>query len=361
MKYIIQATCLLFISFSFAFSQEEGSLEETLQNLSADAAGSYLNPIGSGFGADLNAGWFHKAPQDEKFGFDLEVGFVFMGSQFPSDATHFSTQGNFKFSSAEAEQILSSDPNWASLPGSLQDEFKQILASQAFEVRMEGATIIGPEEDKITITFPGQTITEPNSQQQIIVEDQVVELPGGGFKDLANLELLPMATPQLSIGTIYGTQATFRYLPDVPLNDDLGNFKYFGFGLQHNPAAWLPVPLPLDVSAGFFTQQLKIGKLFKTNTTAFGLNASKQFGFEALNVTPYAGFMLESSTMEVTYDFIVNSPSGPLTQEVNFEIEGKNTSRLTLGLSIRFLIINLNADYNIGKYNNVSVGINFAI
>ncbi len=361
MRYFNLFFCMLFLLFSAGFSQEEKSLTETLQNLSADAASSYLGPIGSGFGANLNAGWFHKAPQDEKFGFDLELGFVFMGSQFPDDATHFSTSGKFKFSSTEAEEILSVDPNWASLPTAVQDEFKEILASQAFDVNMEGATIIGSEDDPITITFPGQTITEPNSGQEITVEDQTVVLPVAGFKNLADAKMLPMMAPQFSIGTIYGTQATFRYLPDVQLDADLGKFSYFGFGIQHNPAAWLPVPLPLDVSAGFFTQSLKIGKLFTTSTTAFGLNASKQFGFEALNITPYAGFMLESSTMEVTYDFIVNSPSGPITQKINFEIEGANKTRLTIGLSIRFLIININADYNIGKYNNFSAGINFAI
>jgi Family of unknown function (DUF6588) len=123
------------------------------------------------------------------------------------------------------------------------------------------------------------------------------------------------------------------------------------------------MPLPLDVSAGFFTQTLKIGDIFKTKTTAFGLNASKQFGFDALNITPYAGFMLESSKMEVNYDFIVDrGPElDPIVQKVEFEIEGENTSRITLGLSIRFLIINLNADYNIGKYNNFSAGITIAI
>ena len=125
--------------------------------------------------------------------------------------------------------------------------------------------------------------------------------------------------------------------------------------------AWLPVKMPLDVSAGFFTQSMEIGDLFKTSAVAFGLNASRQFGYEALNITPYAGFMIESSTMQVKYDFVIDTPTGLQSQKINFEIDGENVTRLTMGFSIRFLIINLNADYNIGQYNNFSLGINFAI
>jgi Family of unknown function (DUF6588) len=354
---------MIFLFVNISFSQEEGSLEQTLQNLSADAAAGYLSPIASGFGANLNAGWFHKAPQDKILGFDFEVGFIFMGSQFPSDATSFSTSGQFNFSNKEAEQILSADPNWGNLTDAIRNDFIKQLTSRAFDVTMEGATIIGSPDENITITFPGQTITEPTSGQSIIVEDQQVVLPVAGFKDLANAEILPMLAPQISLGTVYGTQVTVRYLPEAELDPDLGSFKYFGYGLQHNPAAWLPLSLPLDVSASFFTQTLKIGDIFKTKTTAFGLNASKQFGFDALNITPYAGFMLESATMEVNYNFIVDrGPTlEPIVQKVKFEIEGENTSRITLGLSIRFLIVNLNADYNIGKYNNFSAGITIAI
>jgi len=191
------------------------------------------------------------------------------------------------------------------------------------------------------------------------VQSDSEELNVGGFLEQA--EFIPLMAPQLSIGTIFGTVATFRYLPTITLNDDLGEFSYFGFGLQHNPAAWLPLEMPVDVSAGLFTQNLKIGDMFKTSAVAFGINASKQFGYEALNVTPYAGFMIESSTMQVSYDFVVDTPTGPNPQKINFDIDGENVTRFTMGLSIRLLIINLNADYNIGQYNNFSLGINLAI
>ncbi len=353
---------LFMVVFSLPLmAQTSGSLEQTLQSLTEDAARSYLNPVASGFGADLNGGWFHRAADDDMLGFDIELGLVAMAARFPTTATHFSNSGQFRFSQNQARQILSSDNNWNNLTTDQQNSLVSLFVSQDFSVGMEGATIIGASDDYFTIHFPGQTITDPTTGGSVSVPDQDVQLQIGGFGDLAQLDYVPLAAPQFSLGTVFGTMATLRYLPDVELQNDLGKMTYSGFGLQHNPAAWLPVPLPVDVSLSYFSQSLKIGSLFKTNTTAFGINISKQFGFDALNLTPYAGYMIESSTMNVQYDFVVDSPAGPLSQHINFDITGANTSRITFGLGIRFLIININADYNIGEYNSVSAGVFLAI
>jgi len=340
---------------------QEATLEQTLQNLSESAASSYLSPIGSAFGANLNAGWFHRAPDPQVFGFDIEIGVVAMAAQFPTGAEHFKTNGTFRFSTDQATEILSTDPNWNSLPTSVQNDFLKQVTGTDFAVEMEGATIIGAADDYITIRFPGQTITEDKSGQSVTVDDQDVVLPVGGFKDLAQADMLPMLAPQFSLGTVMGTAATLRYLPAAEIDPQLGAFQYFGFGLQHNPDAWLPVPLPFDVAVGFFTQTMTIGDLFTAKATSFGLNASYKLGFEALNITPYAGYMIESSTMDVSYKYVVDTPVGPIPQKINFTLEGENTSRITLGLSIRFLVVNINADYNIGAYNNFSAGVYFAL
>ncbi len=361
MRFLILLFTLAFILNVHAQNSEDGSLEQTLQQLSSSAASAYLTPIGSAFGANLNAGWFHKAPDPQMFGFDIEIGVVAMAAQFPSGAEHFQESGSFRFSQSQAQSILSSSSDWNSLPADVQSDFLTLMASQDFSVEMEGATIIGASDDYITIRFPGQTITESNSGQSVTVDDQEVVLPIGGFKDLAQSDMLPMAAPQLTLGTIMGTSATLRYLPAAELNPDLGALQYIGYGVQHNPDAWLPVPLPFDLAAGFFTQTMTIGDLFTATTTSYGLNASIKLGWEALNITPYAGYMIEKSTMAVSYDYIVDSPAGPISQKINFDLEGENTSRITLGVSIRFLVVNINADYNIGAYNNFSAGVFFAL
>lgn len=338
--------------FSALFAQGE-SLEETLQQLSEDAAMEYVSPISSAFGSDLNGGWFHKVPQAVKMGFNLELGLVGMGTFFPDASKSFSVSGQFRFSEDEAKQLVSGQP------ASVQDELVTQLTSKYYTVGISGATVIGSEDDHVTVLFPEQTFTVNGSNYT--VPTQSVDLGFGGFQDLADLGFLPLASPQVSIGTLYGTQATFRYLPSLTLNSDLGKLNYFGFGIQHNPAVWLSKPIPVDVALSFFTQKLTVGDIFESKATAFGLNVGKRFGTALLNVTPYAGFMFESADMEVTYTYSVVIPSGTYQEEIKFKLEGENKNRAVLGLSLRLLAINLNADYNFSKYDSFTAGLTFGL
>lgn len=362
---------ILFVVFCLhplpAADNGDKSLKETLQTLSEDAARSYLSPISSAFGTDLNAGWFHRAPKAKLLGFTFELGFVGMGAFFPDDSKSFSTNGSFRFSESEAIKLVLNDPNTSVTYDQLdfiQRAVVDKITREYFNVSMSGATIIGSSDEKIQITFEEKTFTNvENTGQDFTVPEQIVVLPVAGFKELANISFLPLMSPQFSVGTVLGTKATFRWLPSVKLQDDLGDFTYFGFGIEHNPGIYLPTVLPLDLSLSFYTQQMDVGELFKTTTTSFGINASKQFGIRIFNVTPYAGFMFEKAKMQVSYDFVVNVP-GALEPElipVNFELESKNKNRLILGVNLMLLLFNINADYNIGQYNSFSVGIHFAI
>jgi len=338
---------------------EGEELKEFIEGLSMDAASKYVAPIVSAFGANLNGGWFHKAPSSKIFGLNIEVGVVGMGTFYPKGEEYlsFDTSGDFRFNSEQAGELVAG----LFLPAIVEDALIDEIAGTEFTVGISGATVIGAVDDYIEISFSGADITfiDPTTglERTETVGAQVITLPIGGFETISDLSFLPFIAPQLSVGTIFGTRVTFRYLPSITISEEFGKFKYFGFGIQHNPGVLLPTPLPLDVSVGFFTQTLEIGTLFKAKTTAFGLNASKRLGVGPINITPYAGFMLEKSNIDITYDFIVD------TQEINvaFELEGENRSRLTLGLSIRLLMLNFNADYNIGKYNSVTVGVMFTI
>jgi hypothetical protein len=106
---------------------------------------------------------------------------------------------------------------------------------------------------------------------------------------------------------------------------------------------------------------LEAGSVFKTKATAFGVNASKRLGWGFLNLTPYGGFMVESSSMTFTYDYFVDTPAGKVPQKVEFELTGENKTRVTAGLSIKVLIVNINADYSWAKYNSASIGLMFII
>ncbi len=293
MKKNLLIVCLaILVASTSLFAQDEG-IESTLKKMAGDAAKGYVQPIVTGFGANLNGGWFHKAPKSKIFGIDLEVGLVAMGTFTTDENKTFEANGAFKFSGgpvntgtkSQAENIASGISNWSLLPAAQQQAIVDKISSTEFTVSIKGPTIVGTKQDTMKITFPGQTITANSINHT--VPTQVITLDGvTGVMDGA--AMIPLAAPQFSIGTVFGTQATFRYLPEVEIDKEIGKFKYFGFGIQHNPGIWFPNPLPIDLAASFFTQNLKVGTVFETKATAFGINASKQFGFAFLNVTPYA-------------------------------------------------------------------------
>ncbi|MDP2360690.1 MAG: hypothetical protein Q8O14_08045 [bacterium] len=340
------------------------TLEETLNDLSADAAAQYVAPISSALGANLNSGWFHRAPKADKLGFNLEAGVALMGSFFPTDASHFDVQGQFRFSNGQAGQLVDEyERTEGYLPASVRNELVRQLTGQNSTVRISGATVIGAPTDSVTVAFGGDTYTAFGNPYTLPAYD--LKLPFGGFGGLADISLLPFVAPQLTLGTFYGTQFTLRYLPAVELDSDLGEFKYLGFGIQHNPAVWLDMKLPVDVAASLFTQSIQVGDIFDCSSFALGLNASKTFGWRFLNLTPYAGLMYEDASMKVSYDFIVEvptdvDPAGQVVQPVSLDLASDNTMRLTLGTNIRLGIINWNLDYSIATYSAVSMGVSLA-
>lgn len=366
-----------------AAQDEEGELEESLKELTESAASAYFGPVVTPFGMNLNGGWFHKAPPAKIFDLDLELGVVGMATFLPDDVdTTFSvTDQNFTFSLSQAElltEFIFSDPAYSGLPAAVQSAIQQELINQItgqeFTVGISGATIVGLEEDTIKIDFSEETfdVDVPGYTGSVPVPAQQLDLGFGGLSFLADISFIPLAAPQLGFGTVFGTRATIRYIPTVDLSsippfslfleEELGKISYFGLGLQHNPGVFFPTPLPVDVAVAFYTQTLKIGADFlEVKTTAWGLNASKQLGIGPINITPYAGFMLEKSTIDIAYQYEIEGVGTPQEIPIKLHFEGENKSRLTLGLSLRLLLFNINADYNIGKYNSYTVGFMFAL
>ncbi len=363
-----------------AFAQdhdgEEGEIEETLKQLTQQAATEYIAPIITPIGMDLNGGWFHKTPPATKFGLSLELGAVGMITLIPDDVekTFSVTDTTFKLSDQQTSDLVSAlGIGDATVEQALFDHIKD----QNFTVTIHGPNIMGSSDEEIKIDFSGTdvTFTDPNTllSRTETLDAYTWSLGFGGIGFLESLSFLPTAAPQLSIGTVLGTRATFRIMPTVEissippfslfLDEEFGKLSYFGWGLQHNPGVFLPTPLPLDLAVAFYTQTFKIGEeFFKVKTTAFGINASKKLGIGPINITPYAGFMLEKSTIDIAYTYEVESLLGsPQEIDIALHFEGENRSRIILGLSLKLLLFNFNADYNIGKYKSFTFGFMFSM
>lgn len=370
LKKIVLLSVLLVAVIGFINAE---SLAETLESLSGSAGKAYVNPMVTAFGSDMNSGWFHKAPADSTFSWDLEFGLVSMGTMFTSKDETFNVEGNFSFTREQAVEMAAQyegDPHYDAL-------IEQIIR-QTFVVNIYGPTITGPayddngtpdnpddDENSVVVEFPSQDVTfmDGGVEYTRSLDTYQKALGVGGL--LTDLPFLPLAAPQLSIGTVYGTQLSFRFLPQVELTPEIGKLKYIGFGIQHNPAVWLPMEIPLSVALSFFTQNMEIGDIAEAVTSTVGFNVSRTFGAKLLSVTPYAGVAWEASKMKFHYDYPIEFEEGGVVVEslpINFEVDGKNSSRLTAGLSFRLGLVNLNADYSFAQYPSASagVGLNFS-
>jgi len=126
-----------------------------------------------------------------------------------------------------------------------------------------------------------------------------------------------------------------------------------GFGLSHSIDQYFPLPIPLlpQLSAGFMYQTFKVEDLIKSTHTAFSLRLSKSVPL----LTVYVGAQVESSNMDLTFQ------EAGIGVPVKLELEGENGFRYTGGFRFSiFPLIGINADYSVGEYSAINVGLNFS-
>ncbi len=349
-RYRWTTVAALFLFIFTVSNSNAQDLEETLSNLSSDAAQSYVAPIVNGFGSNLNSGWFAYAPEATRLGFTLRARIVGTGTFFSSDDETFSATGSFRYNSQQADAILA---NSGITPGSAGYQVaKAELLSKEWMVAFSGPTIIGSESEYLRVRFNGGTV----GGQQVQPYEEVIEEVYGY---LDGLSLFPSGNVQLTVGTVMGTDFVFRWFPSIDLQD-LGKFTFYGFGAIHNTNVWLKNPLPVDLSIGGFYQSLEVGDVFESSATKFGIYASKTFG-AVFAVTPYIGLSTESSTTTVAYDYNFDTPSGSETARVEFDLEGENSIGFAAGLSFKLAVVNLNIDYKASKTGTITAGLSFGV
>lgn len=347
---MIRKTVYLFAALVmlFSFTAKAQTLEETLSKLASTAGKAYVAPIISAFGSNLNSGWVSSVPSASKVGFHLDIKIAAMGSFFSDENKIFNTSGKFLFISSQVDQILSSSNITTSNP--MYSTLKTELLKTEFDVNFSGPTIVGSKNQFLKINFPGKKVTVQNQEFTLSPKNfDVAEVKG--FLD--ELPALPTAAPQITVGTVMGTNVSVRYLPDVDIQD-LGKFTFFGIGAIHNPGVWFANPLPVDIGVGYFTQKMKVGDIFESTANQFGLYVSKTFGV-VISITPYAGMVSENSKTTVSYDYQLD-PSIPKSK-LKFELEGENTTGFVVGFNLHLAAININADYKIAKTKTASAGI----
>jgi hypothetical protein len=278
-------------------ASSQTDLETTLKQYNSETVKGYIQPLADMFGANMQAGFYHSAA-------------------IPSSGFHFSLQ------------II----GMGSLLDDSQREFTAPTPSGWNPASFKTATIFGGKGTEVTnAAAPG--------------------LKYRGSDGIFNTKFVPLAAPQITIGSVFGTEASFRFVPIPKMSE--GKFpsgSLWGVGLRHSISQYIDNS-PLDIAVGGFMSSFTFGDLIDFKGYSFGVQASKEFSILIL----YGGVNYEKSDMNLKYT-TTDPNAQPL---VNINLGGANNFRATVGAGLSLWIIHLFADANFGSVTNFSAGIGF--
>jgi len=172
---------------------------------------------------------------------------------------------------------------------------------------------------------------------------------------------MPAAAPQIEVGTFLGTDVMFRFVPAISIStEEIGRFGLKGAGIRHSISQYFP-SLPFHLAVQGAVQQLFFDdnddeSIIKLNTWALNVQASKKFGI----LTLYGGLQAEDSNVKVTYTFEQSALEefaelDPF--EVDLNLDGANTVRAIVGISVAAGPVHLSTDVNLGSVKSASFGL----
>lgn len=312
---------------------------------------AYLKPLPSGFGADINSGWFMNATPHSTLGFDIQI------------------RGAIAF-------VPSSDQSF-----------------DINELNLQRVELADGEPSSISPTVSG----EDNSGPNIVVEDEDGEqlaefaLPSG-----SGYNIVPAPMLQASLGIVKDTDVTVRFIPKSE-TDDI-EYGMLGFGVKHGINQWLPGGnvLPVDLTVFFGYTNIDVNGILDLqpdpgaqpnpfNADAANANFDDQAAKISLStftakalvgkslpfISVYGGIGYETATMdvEVVGDYpVAVDPGIPVTTSfydvisdpVGYEEDGNNKFSLLAGANFKLAFFNIFAEYTLADYSVVNAGIGFS-
>ncbi|MBI5324050.1 MAG: hypothetical protein HZB41_02000 [Ignavibacteriae bacterium] len=211
----------------------------------------------------------------------------------------------------------------------------------------------------------------------------------------ANMNVILAGVPQIEIGALWGTELLIRYIPQVNMGENIGDFTFWGFGLKHSISQYFDKRY-FDLATQIVYQGTKLkNKVGYTNSDLkaegtfwdFNLHASKAFLDDMLNV--YAGISYELFNINSNFIytlpvetqlqlglrdgywkysddakdsvFIINPvsekfPGDTLPQTSNLRIVNTNL-KFVFGLNYQIGPVAIFIDYNISKFNIFTGGV----
>lgn len=321
-----------------AFGQS--SLEENLSSMLDENATLYLQPLGDAFGASMNSGWYHRSRVHTMLGFDVSV--KLLGAIVSDENQHFNFVLNENDMEFELDGIVTGydiDP----VTLTFADIYKDADTNTPTFFGPDSIVVLKTAKEHLAGLFEAHIRSQLPAGTPTAVADQIISdanilshiqgltldlplPPGSGLPGLA----LPM--PQLSLGLPMGVELTVRGFPETEI-EDIGMFSMYGGGARINVDQFIPIPLfPVDITAGAFYSQMKVGDIIESSNTTVGLQVGKSISLLFFGVGVYADAAYETSSLSIGYD--VPEEMGIEDNRISFDMETDPGLRMGAGLHI---------------------------
>ena len=337
MKQIL--TGIILCSFSFAMAQADfndvfAAGVEDAEQFTTD----YMAPLSESAIYNFSTGWYNSADAKPLGGFEISIVGNITGYKNKEDKKQF---------------IL--DPNdyqnldFVENPGTARAVSSSLGDLSGIDVFVEGQVA-------------GVTIR------------QDFELPSGLSGE--GLDFIPSGYLQGSVGLVKGLEIKARFLPKIEYEG--AALGLFGIGLQNDITKLLPAEkiLPVAISAvigytkvngdyDFTNADLIDGEnqRIEADLSTWAFNAVVSTKLPIINFYGGLGYVTGKSVTDVLGTYRVTQ--GPFASETYidpFSITKKvNGVTGTVGAKLKLGFFRLNADYNLGAFNTLTVGINFGM
>ena len=307
---------IFIISLFFCTSINSQDLGSKLSKVTGDYAKVYLRSLHDALGANFNSGFIKDAniPYSKKLPVGINV------------SLRLTAMNTF-----------------------MLDEDRVFSMSYYDTGYVNGHPVLGKYTVKNAPSAIGNT-TEPIAEftyQGINYPDQNKTLIGG----VLNTAYVPFLIPELSIGSIYGTDAQIKVFPKITIGD-LGGLGLYSFALRHNISHYFNEPsLDVAIQAGyqkFFIDDSYETRILNSNSFFANVQVSKTLKI----FTFYGGAQWEHFNTDISYTY--NNNTGTVVP-VNFSMKAINMIRGVLGASIKYGFFEFGVDANISqKFTAVS-------
>lgn len=267
---------ILFLSIGLMFSASAQKVDEIISSYTGANAKGFLQPLANTLTSTFNTGQAHKTSIDD--GLHVYIGAVaFTTFVFDDKLKYFTGTTDRNFSPEQSAQV---------------------------------STIVGPSKAVSVNGTNGTSYTFP---------------AGLGLK------YFTVAVPQLTIGNIFGTELTGRFIA-IDLGGDFGKLSLLGGGLRHDLGQYfIPSDSKFIISAEYAYQQFKAGNYVSLTTHKAGIYAGQQG--KIFNYFAYAGY--QNGAMNIRYNDSVDA------SPVNIDLTNKNPLLLGIGAGAKLWILRL--------------------